>query len=140
MLKISNNQLKKDIFYGDTLIATVVNPKKSKIGLTFLTKDNDFIQLGIWNYKKGKHLKAHYHNWFKRESYRTSEFVYVVKGKVLCNFYTEAGEFIDSIIIKKDQGIIMHCLGHEYKILKNSIILESKNGPYLGVEKDKTLL
>ena len=36
--------------------------------------------------------------------------------------------------------MILYALAHEYKILKNSIIIESKNGPFLGVEKDKTLI
>lgn len=140
MLKIFRHQLKKEIYYGDSLVATIVNPKKSNYGLSFLTKDEDFIQLGIWKYKKGKELKAHYHNWFKREAYRTCEFVYVIKGSVQCNLYSENKDFIDSIIIRRNQGIIMHNHAHEYKILKNSIVLESKNGPYFGVEKDKTTL
>jgi len=132
--------MKKEIYYGNTLVATIVNPKKSKKGLNFLTKDEDFLQLGIWNYQKGKQLNAHFHNWFKRDSYRTCEFVYVVKGKLKCSLYTESGEYINSIILGKNQGIIQHNFAHEYEILKNSIILESKNGPFLGVEKDKTVL
>lgn len=139
MLKISK-ELKKEIYFGEVHVATLVNPKKSKAGLNFLTEDNKFLQLGIWNYKKGKELNAHFHNWFKRESFRTSEFIFVLKGKIKCNLFTEEGIFIQSIILKKNQGIIQHNFAHEYKILKNSIVLESKNGPYFGVEKDKTLL
>tara|TARA_B100001250_G_scaffold169750_1_gene146215 strand:- start:47332 stop:47754 length:423 start_codon:yes stop_codon:yes gene_type:complete len=135
-----NNNYTKEIYYGDTHVATIVKPKMAKPGLSFVTNDEKFLQLGIWNYPKNTSLDNHFHNWFKRESYRTSEFVFVLKGKIKCNLYTEEGEFIDSLIIKKNEGIIQHNFAHEYIILKKSIILESKNGPFLGVEKDKTLL
>lgn len=131
---------KKEIFHGETHVATILKPLKAPYGLSFVTDDDKFIQLGIWNWNKNKSLDAHYHNWFKREAYRTNEFVYVIKGKVKCNLFTEDGTFIDSFIIKKNEGIIQYAFAHEYKILKNSIIIESKNGPFLGVEKDKTLL
>ena len=89
--------------------------------------------------EKNKTLDAHFHNWFKREAYRTNEFIYVVKGKVKTNLFTEEGDFIDSFIIK-NEGMILYEMAHEYKILKNSIVIESKNGPFFGVEKDKTLI
>lgn len=131
---------KKEIFHGKTHVATIVSPLKAPFGLSFVTDDEKFIQLGIWNWNKNKILNAHYHNWFKREAYRTNEFVYVIKGKIKCNLFTEDGTFIDSFIIKRNQGIILYSLAHEYEILKNSIIIESKNGPFMGLEKDKTLL
>ena len=131
---------KKEIYHGEIHVATIVKPRKAPIGLNFATDDDKFIQLGIWNWKKNKTLDAHFHNWFKREAYRTNEFIYVVKGKVKTNLFTEEGDFIDSFIIKKNEGMILYALAHEYKILKNSIIIESKNGPFLGVEKDKTLI
>ena len=34
----------------------------------------------------------------------------------------------------------MHEMSHEYKIIEDSIILESKNAPFMGVEKDKTVI
>tara|TARA_Y100000590_G_C15676708_1_gene998322 strand:+ start:1078 stop:1500 length:423 start_codon:yes stop_codon:yes gene_type:complete len=134
------NNFTKEIFYGETHVATIVKPKKSKPGLSFVTDDSKFLQLGIWNYDKNTSLDNHFHNWFKREAYRTSEFVFVLKGKIECKLYTEEGEFIDSLIIKKGEGIIQHSFAHKYTILKKSIILESKNGPFMGVEKDKTVL
>ena len=80
---------------------------KSAFGLSFVTDDEKFIPLGIWNWNKNKILNAQYHNWFKREVYRTNEFVYVIKGKIKCNLFTEDGTFIDSFIIKRNQGIIL---------------------------------
>ena len=140
MLKVKNKNYFKDIYFGEIHIATFVNVNKAPKGLNFVTEDSKFIQLGIWNYKKNKKLDNHYHNYFKRESFRTCEFVFVLKGKIKCELYTEEGDFITELLIKKGQGILQHNYAHKYTIMKNSIIIETKNGPYFGVEIDKKVI
>ena len=39
-----------------------MRPQLAEEGLTFLTDDNNFIQVGLWKYQKGKVLQTHYHN------------------------------------------------------------------------------
>ena len=136
----NKNNYFREIFYESVHVATIVKPTKSPKGLSFVTDDEKYLQLGIWNYEKNDELEAHFHNEFKRESYKTNEFVFVLKGEIECNLFTEQGEFIESLIIKESEGIIQHNHAHEYKILNDSIILESKNGPFMGVEKDKTVI
>ena len=75
-----------------------------------------------------------------RKSYKTNEFVFVAKGKLQSDLYTEQGEFIETVIVDEGEGILLHNHAHHYKILEDSIILESKNGPFMGVEKDKTVI
>ena len=77
---------KKEIYHGETHVATIVKPLKAPSGLNFATDDDKFIQLGIWNWKKNKTLDAHFHNWFKREAYRTNEFIYVVLTSLFISF------------------------------------------------------
>ncbi len=136
----NRNNFYTEIFHDSVHVATHVMPKESPEGLSFITDDEKFLQLGIWNYKKNKDLDLHFHNEFERKSYKTNEFVFVLKGEIQCNLYTEEGELIESITVKESEGIIQHNYAHEYKILEDSIILESKNGPFMGVEKDKTVI
>ena len=98
------------------------------------------MQLGIWKYDKNHELPPHFHNEFERKSYKTNEFVFVAKGKLQSDLYTEQGEFIETVIVDEGEGILLHNHAHHYKILEDSIILESKNGPFMGVEKDKTVI
>ena len=137
---LEKKQIFREVFFNDIHVATHVKPKNSHTGLNFVTDDEKFLQLGIWNYKKGHELPAHYHNEFERKSFKTNEFVYVVSGKLKCDLFTEEGVFIDTLIAKENEGIIQHNFTHLYTILEDSIILESKNGPFLGVEKDKTVI
>ena len=110
---------------------------KTKPGLSFFSNDEDFIQIGIWNYKAKKLLPAHFHKEFARESTRTCESIFVVKGEVLCNIYTKSGIKVSTFTLKKNQMAVQLYGVHEYKILKNSIVIETKNGPYFGPKIDR---
>ena len=50
------NNLKEEIWNNDIHIATIVRPNLTDDGLSFFTSDENFIQVGIWNYEKGKVL------------------------------------------------------------------------------------
>jgi hypothetical protein len=133
-----NEKIMKKIIADDIHIASIVTPILSSEGLSFLTDDENFIQVGIWNYKKGKRLETHFHNTFSREAMKTNESVYVIEGKIKCNLYFENGDFISSHIINKGEMIIQFNGAHEYFIEEDSIVIENKNGPYFGPEKDRT--
>ena len=132
------NQNIKNIIFKDILYSSVFDLKNTNDGLDFFTSDDSFLQVGTWNYKKGKILDAHYHNTFERKSYLTQEVVLVIEGSIVCNLYTTEGEFITSEEINKGQLIIQYQGVHEYEIKKDSKVLEIKNGPYFGPEKDRT--
>ena len=70
----------RKILHNNEIICIVANLEDAKEGLDFLSEDNDFIQVGTWNYK---------------------------------NLYI-------------------------FKILEDAVVLEVKNGPYFGPEKDRT--
>ena len=118
--------------------AILVDTSQSPEGLSFVSEDSDFIQAGLWKYKKGQKLQAHYHNYFERTSYRTSEVVYVVEGKIESTIFTEKGDFIWKGTLNKGQLIIQLQGAHEYKILEDAVVVETKNGPYFGPEADRT--
>jgi cupin fold WbuC family metalloprotein len=128
----------KKILFNNEVISILVDLQDAKEGLDFFSTDNDFIQVGSWNYKKGKVLPLHFHNKFERTSERTAECVFVLSGKVECKLYSEEGEFIETVLIESGQLIIQLSQAHEYTILEDSIVLEVKNGPYFGPEKDRT--
>ena len=131
-------ELIQKIIHNGIHFATIVRPELAPEGLSFLTEDEDFIQVGLWNYPIGKRLDTHYHNTFSRESFKTNETVYVVKGLIKCNLYLEDGQFVSSHEIKQGEMIIQFNGAHEYFIEEESLVIENKNGPYFGPEKDRT--
>ena len=83
--------ISEKIIHENIHFATIMRPQLAREGLTFLTDDENFIQVGLWKYQKGKVLQTHYHHTFDRIATKTNETVYVVKGKITCNLYFEDG-------------------------------------------------
>ena len=63
----------KHVYFENKLFASVVDINNIPDGLSFLTNDDSYIQVGTWNYDKNKLLEAHFHNYFERSSFRTQE-------------------------------------------------------------------
>tara|TARA_B100001989_G_C24499127_1_gene443846 strand:+ start:677 stop:1075 length:399 start_codon:yes stop_codon:yes gene_type:complete len=107
-------------------------------GLNFITKDDYFIQAGSWWYDKGKKLDSHTHNEFERKSYRTQESVYIKQGSMKVSLFTEDQVFLEEFQMNEGDLAVFIYGGHGYEILEDdSKIIETKNGPFTGVEKDK---
>ncbi len=127
----------KKITHKGKLYAIYFNVSEAEDGLSFISEDGDFIQVGIWKYQPKKTLPAHFHKEYIREATRSCESVYVVKGKIKCNLYTKSGNFIESFILNNNDMAIQLYGVHEYEILEEALVIENKNGPYFGPEIDR---
>jgi len=108
-------------------------------GLNFITPDELFIQVGSWWYDKGKKLDSHIHKEFKRVASRTHESVYVRRGSMRVTVFSEKQLFLQEYVLFEGDLAVFAYGGHGYEILDdNTQIIESKNGPFVDVETDKT--
>ena len=122
----------------DLTLAIVIREGDWEEGLNFVSSEEDYLQVGIWGYNKGKKLAPHIHLFAPREVLRTQEIVFVKEGRVRADIYTEKEEFLKSVELKKGDTIILLNSGHGYEILEdNTKVLEIKNGPYVGAEEDR---
>lgn len=123
------------------IFAKKISLDNIKKDLSFYSNDEDFIQVGTWNYEKGRYLAAHNHNIVGRKINRTNEVIIVLDGKLKIDIYNENDEKIAELEAKKNDLLIMMNGGHGYHILEdNTKVIEIKNGPYLGAEKDRRRL
>ena len=77
----------KEIIKDNIVLARIIPESAWNKGLGFYSNDADFIQVGTWNYDKGKKLNRHIHNSVKREINRTYEVLYVKKGAIKAQIY-----------------------------------------------------
>lgn len=125
------------------LIARFVKQESlwSNSGLTFLSKDSEFVQVGTWAHPAGTNLPAHIHNVFSREAERTQEVVYVVAGSLQARLFDDRGEAVAEISMTGGDLLICLAGGHGYSINEaGTKVLEIKNGPYFGPELDRRRL
>ena len=126
------------IMDGDLILAIVIRNADWEEGLNFVSSEEDYLQVGIWGYNKDKKLEPHIHLSAPRKVLRTQEVVFVKDGRIRADIYTEKEEFLKSVELKKGDTIILLNGGHGYEILEdNTKVLEVKNGPYVGADKDR---
>lgn len=128
-----------EIKKNNTVLARYIKHVDIKPGLNFFSADSDFIQVGVWgNYEKGKELNSHIHNHFERISKRTHETLYIIKGSIEATIYDLEENFVDRVVAKEGDILILLECGHGYQITsEDTTVLEVKNGPYAGAEKDR---
>ncbi|MBC8182088.1 hypothetical protein H8E88_13310 [candidate division KSB1 bacterium] len=127
------------IRHNEQIIAIIYRDSDWVEGLNFITPNDLFIQVGSWWYSKGKKLASHIHNEFPREAMRTQEMTYVKSGAMRVLLYDENKNYLEDFVIRKGDLAVFAYGGHGYEILEdNTQIIETKNGPFVDVETDKT--
>jgi len=127
------------ITHNGQIISIIYRDSDWVKGLNFITPDELFVQVGSWWYDKGKKLDSHIHKDFDRTASRTQESVYIKRGSMRVDLYTEELEkFKEFVLFKGDLAVFAYG-GHGYVILEDDTqIIETKNGPFIDVDTDKT--
>jgi len=125
------------INHNDHLIAIILSNKFSEPGIHFLTDDNTSQQLGFMHHPKGKIIKPHIHNPVKREVHHTQEVLFIKKGRLRVDFFTEEHKYLESRILETGDVILLASGGHGFTMLEPTEMIEVKQGPYIG-DSDKT--
>lgn len=131
-----------EILDGDVVLARHIPASVAwNQGLSFFSKDSEYIQVGVWGYSAGKELKAHIHNEVSREVLWTQEVIFVRCGKIRANIYDINEKKVAELDVNAGDLIILLYGGHGYDILEDGTqVLEVKNGPYVGPELDRRRL
>ena len=120
------------------ILAVVVRGNDWPESLHFHTNDEDFLQVGTWNYPKGKKSSTHSHKIAERITNRTNEAIYVRQGKLEASIYSEEDSLLKKVTLGEGDMILIFGGGHSFEALEDRTkVLEIKNGPYPGMEKDK---
>jgi uncharacterized protein YjlB len=119
-------------------LAKWIKPDDIKPGLSFFSNDDEFLQVGAWNYDAGKKLLAHIHNTVERTINRTHEVLYVISGRLEAVIYTLDAEEVKTLILEAGDVLVLLSSGHGYRILEDGTrVIEIKNGPYPGADADR---
>jgi hypothetical protein len=127
----------EEIKYNDKLIAIILRSNYTSDRTTFFSAPNFSQQLGYIVYKKNGIIKAHFHKEVHRKITLVQEVLFIKKGKLAVNFYTADKEYIASRELSTGDIIFLCSGGHGFKMLKDTEMIEVKQGPYAGKESDK---
>ena len=128
-----------EIFDQNRLVVQIYD-LNSKSEVNFPTPDTAEMQCGFGEVAKDVYIMPHIHNRVERLVVNTSEFILIIKGTMEVEFLSSRGHFIESRTLTSLQGFLQFEGGHKIKIFKGTRYIELKQGPYLGKDRDKTLL
>jgi hypothetical protein len=129
--------MKQEIILDGELCAIILPASYDEPGIQFFTSNELSQQLASMSYSVGKVIPAHTHNPVRREVSYTQEALFIRKGKVRVDFYTQQQEYRLSRVLGAGDVILLISGGHGFEVLEALNMVEVKQGPYVG-EMDKT--
>ena len=117
--------MKEEIVIDGQICAVIHSAKFDKPGIQFFTP------------RRARRDQAHTHNCVLRETSYTQEALFIRKGNVRVDFYTQQQECRTSRVLGAADVIVLILGGHGFEVLEDLIMVEVKQGLYVG-DADKT--
>ncbi len=117
--------------------AIIIRSQYEKAGITFVTPDEYSQQLAYMQHETGKKIMPHVHNPVPRQVTYTQEVLWIKKGKLRVDFYSESQKYLESRMLEAGDVILLAQGGHGFEVIEAVEMFEVKQGPYAG-EEDKT--
>ena len=127
----------QEVRHQDNTYAIIIRKGYQKDGMSFFTPDSYSQQLAYMNRPKDYEIDPHLHNKVSREVEYTLEFLYIKSGKVKIDFYQTDQTYFSSETLLAGDCVLLTYGGHGFTMLEHSEIIEVKQGPYVGENKDK---
>lgn len=128
---------REQIVSENSLLAIIIRSDYHKDGIEFFTPDDFSQQLGYMSHPMGKKIQPHVHNPVPREVHYTQEVLFIRKGKIKIDFYTQNQKYLESRVLNAGDVVLLASGGHGFTMLEPTEMIEVKQGPYAG-EKEKT--
>jgi len=124
--------IKDGIIYA-IIIKSDYEPQKTE----FITEKEDLQQIGFIIYEAGGTIQPHYHKFNKRTIEKTTETLFVKKGKLEYQIFNNDRNLISKGILDKGDVITLLDGGHGFNIIEDANLIEVKQGPFISTEIDK---
>ncbi len=116
---------------NNIIYAIIIRSDYNKPGPNFFTENDARLQIGSMVYSKGKLIEPHYHKNSKKINNKTSEALFIKKGKLKVNFYCpDNGSLLEEKILKDRDVIMIQEGAHGFEVLEDIEMIEVKIGPY----------
>jgi len=106
-----------------------------------ITPEKEFIQVRSLKAHKGKEYKAHKHKNQERQNDLTQESIIIISGSINVEYFDLDDSFLGETKLNSGDCIVTLRGGHAFKVLEdNTLFYENKNGPYNGLNNDKSFI
>lgn len=118
-------------------LAIILRSDFREPGIHFFTPSNFSQQLGYMRHPRGHVIEPHVHNSVPRAVHFTHEVLFLRRGRLRVDFYSDGGDYFESRELGAGDVILLSAGGHGFEVLEEIEMVEVKQGPYAG-DADKT--
>ena len=105
-------------------------------GITsFITPPENNFQVGFVVHPQGGEIQSHFHRTIDRHISNTSEVLVVRKGRCEIDVFDDHKQLVETLQLTPGDVMVMVAGGHGFRMLEDTILLEIKQGPYIGIEE-----
>lgn len=102
---------------------------------TFVTPPQYKQQVGFVVHPSGARIHRHTHRQIERHMVGTSEVLVLLEGRCEMDIYDDRHALVHTSELRQGDVMLMVGGGHGFRILEDTVFLEVKQGPYLGVDE-----
>jgi hypothetical protein len=127
--------------WRDEVYALIVRAHLPRHGYNFVTDPKDELQLGVNHYAASSRIAPHVHPPLARQLSGTFEMLHIDDGEATLSLFDpdDGARFYSTRLVGGDTVLLLRG-GHGLEIHQSTKIIEIKQGPYLGADKDKRQL
>jgi hypothetical protein len=122
--------MKEEILIDGRLCAIIVRAEYDENGIQFFTANELSQQLASMSYGPGTVIQAHTHQEVRREVFHTQEALFIRKGKLRVDFYSDQQEYRCSRVLHKGDVILLIAGGHGFEVLEELNMVEVKQAGF----------
>lgn len=120
---------------GKDVIAVIIPAGYCPDKTDFITPPDYKQQIGFIMYKSGESIVPHKHIPMKRSLVGTSEVLLLKSGKVEVDLYSKDKRLVATRVLTQGDIILLVSGGHGFRMMKDTVMVEVKQGPYIGEEE-----
>jgi hypothetical protein len=106
------------VSFGGVEFAIIVLSDFHERGVHFFTPTGHSQQLGYMQHPAGHVIEAHVHNPVPRAVHFTREALFLRRGRLRVDFYTDSGEYFESRELGAGDVILLTAGGHGFEVLE----------------------
>lgn len=125
------------IEHDGVLLAIIIRDSFDEPGIHFCTSSELSQQVAYMHHPAGRVIEPHVHNPVARSVTYTQEVLFLKRGRLRVDFYSETRQYLESRVLCRGDVILLATGGHGFEVLEEIVMVEVKQGPYAG-DQDKT--
>lgn len=129
----STNTPIERILHERRLLAIVVRGSYTPAVTEFLTAGDAVQQVGFIVRRAGEPIAAHFHPPITRAVEGTPETLFVREGRLEVTLYSPTGAPVAVRELVAGDAIVLVGTGHGFRVYEDTVLIEVKQGPYIGV-------